>query len=209
MNARIAACYFPHTLSLFTTGRPRPVRAGDEVYGGLDLRKSIRSRDIGYVMAVHSNYMVTLSVGRRLTAKNAAGLVKPTCGSGCAPARPPRRLGPVPERGPRRSARDPPGPRHEQQAGDRILPTRVPGGPRGATCFGPPLTCDCRKTQQAISGRLRSEIVSRNRYAGPSTPHASTGRPSWTSSATPHPKPLDADPSRVSITTPTGTHAAR
>src|SRR5512133_1284532 len=51
--------------------------AGDEVYGGLDLRKSIRERGAGYVMAVRSNYMVTLPSGRRLIVKTAAGLVKP------------------------------------------------------------------------------------------------------------------------------------
>ena len=51
--------------------------AGDEVYGGLDLRKGIRERGTGYVMAVRSNYMVTLPSGRRLSAKNAASLVKP------------------------------------------------------------------------------------------------------------------------------------
>jgi SRSO17 transposase len=51
--------------------------AGDEVYGGRDLRKSIRQRGTGYVLAVRSNYAVTLSPGRRLSAKKAAGLVKP------------------------------------------------------------------------------------------------------------------------------------
>jgi SRSO17 transposase len=51
--------------------------AGDEVYGGLDLRRSIRERGTGYVLAVRSNYAVTLSSGRRLTVKNAASLVKP------------------------------------------------------------------------------------------------------------------------------------
>ena len=50
--------------------------AGDEVYGGLDLRKSIRERGAGYVLAVRSNHMVTLSSGRRLTVKSAASLVK-------------------------------------------------------------------------------------------------------------------------------------
>ena len=44
--------------------------AGDEVYGGLDLRRSIRERGTGYVLAVRSNYMVTLPSGRRLTVKN-------------------------------------------------------------------------------------------------------------------------------------------
>jgi SRSO17 transposase len=51
--------------------------AGDEVYGGLELRKSIRERGTGYVLAVRSNYMVTVASGRRLTVKTAASLVKP------------------------------------------------------------------------------------------------------------------------------------
>jgi SRSO17 transposase len=51
--------------------------AGDEVYGGLGLRKSIRGRGTGYVLAVRSNCMVTLPSGRRLTVKTAAGLAKP------------------------------------------------------------------------------------------------------------------------------------
>jgi SRSO17 transposase len=51
--------------------------AGDEVYGGLDLRQRIRQRGTGYVLAVRSNYMVTLPSGRRVTVKNAVGLVKP------------------------------------------------------------------------------------------------------------------------------------
>jgi len=51
--------------------------AGDEVYGGLDLRTSIRERGTGYVLAVRSNHMVTLPSGRRLTVKAASSLVKP------------------------------------------------------------------------------------------------------------------------------------
>jgi SRSO17 transposase len=51
--------------------------AGDEVYGGRDLRTGIRERGTGYVLAVRSNYTVMLPSGRRLTVKNAAGLVKP------------------------------------------------------------------------------------------------------------------------------------
>jgi SRSO17 transposase len=51
--------------------------AGDEVYGGLELRKGIRERGTGYVLAVRSNYMVTMASGRRLTVKTAASLVKP------------------------------------------------------------------------------------------------------------------------------------
>ena len=51
--------------------------AGDEVYGGRDLRKSIRARGTGYVLAIRSNYAVTLPSGRRLSAKTASNLVKP------------------------------------------------------------------------------------------------------------------------------------
>jgi SRSO17 transposase len=38
--------------------------AGDEVYGGLELRRSIRERGTGYVMAVRSDHAVTLPSGR-------------------------------------------------------------------------------------------------------------------------------------------------
>jgi len=51
--------------------------AGDEVYGGRDLRKDIRERGLAYVLAVRSNYPVTLPSGRKTTVKKAAGLVKP------------------------------------------------------------------------------------------------------------------------------------
>ena len=51
--------------------------AGDEVYGGLELRKGIRGHGTGYVLAVRSSYRVTLPSGRRLTVKNAASLAKP------------------------------------------------------------------------------------------------------------------------------------
>ncbi len=37
--------------------------AGDEVYGGLERRKGIRERGTGYVLAVRSNYMVTMASG--------------------------------------------------------------------------------------------------------------------------------------------------
>jgi hypothetical protein len=45
--------------------------ADDEVYGGLDLRLSIRELGYGYVMAVRSNHAVTLTSGRRITGKTA------------------------------------------------------------------------------------------------------------------------------------------
>ena len=51
--------------------------AGDEVYGGRDLRKSIRARGTGYVLAIRSNHAVTLPSGRRLPVKTASNLVKP------------------------------------------------------------------------------------------------------------------------------------
>jgi SRSO17 transposase len=51
--------------------------AGDEVYGGRDLRRSIRARGTGYVLAIRSNYAVTLPSGRRLSVKTASNLVKP------------------------------------------------------------------------------------------------------------------------------------
>jgi SRSO17 transposase len=66
---------------LYLHARDRGIRAGfvagDEVYGGLELRKSIRERGVGYVLAVRSNYMVTMASGRRLTVKTTASLVKP------------------------------------------------------------------------------------------------------------------------------------
>jgi SRSO17 transposase len=51
--------------------------AGDEVYGGVELRRSIRERGTGYVMAVRSNHAVTVPSGRRLTVKTASSLIKP------------------------------------------------------------------------------------------------------------------------------------
>jgi SRSO17 transposase len=66
---------------LLQHARDRGIRAGftagDEVYGGLDLRRSIRERGTGYVLAVRSNYPVTLPSGRRVTAKDASLLVRP------------------------------------------------------------------------------------------------------------------------------------
>jgi SRSO17 transposase len=51
--------------------------AGDEVYGGRDLRRGIRERGTSYVLAVRSNCTVTLPSRRRLPVKKAACLVKP------------------------------------------------------------------------------------------------------------------------------------
>ena len=49
--------------------------AGDEVYGGRELRRSIRRRGMGYVMAVRANHTLTAGAGRTLTAADAARLV--------------------------------------------------------------------------------------------------------------------------------------
>ncbi|HLI50728.1 MAG TPA: transposase [Thermomicrobiaceae bacterium] len=54
-----------------------PFIAGDEVYGSLDPRKSIRELGSGYVMAVRSNHCVTLPSGRRIPVTTAEKLVKP------------------------------------------------------------------------------------------------------------------------------------
>jgi len=52
-------------------------KSSAEVYGGLELRRSIRERGARYVLAVRSTCMVTLPSGRHLTVKTAASLVKP------------------------------------------------------------------------------------------------------------------------------------
>ena len=49
--------------------------AGDEVYGGRELRRSIRQRGMGYVLAVRANHTVITGSGRTLTAAAAAGLI--------------------------------------------------------------------------------------------------------------------------------------
>ena len=52
--------------------------AGDEVYGGRELRRGIRQRQMGYVMAVRANHAVTTGSGRTVTAAAAAGMI-PAC----------------------------------------------------------------------------------------------------------------------------------
>ena len=49
--------------------------AGDEVYGGRELRRGIRQRGMGYVMAVRANHTVTTSSGRTVTAAAVAGMI--------------------------------------------------------------------------------------------------------------------------------------
>jgi len=49
--------------------------AGDEVYGGRELRRGIRRRGMGYVMAVRANHTLTAGAGRTLTAAEGARMV--------------------------------------------------------------------------------------------------------------------------------------
>ena len=49
--------------------------AGDEVYGGRELRRGIRQRGMGYVLAVRANHAVTAGSGRTVTAAAAAGMI--------------------------------------------------------------------------------------------------------------------------------------
>jgi SRSO17 transposase len=49
--------------------------AGDEVYGGRQLRRSIRERGMGYVLAVRANHVLTAGSGHAVTAAAAAGLI--------------------------------------------------------------------------------------------------------------------------------------
>jgi SRSO17 transposase len=51
--------------------------AGDEVYGGRELRRSIRQRGIGYVMAVRSSHVVASGSGRAMTAADAVSMIPP------------------------------------------------------------------------------------------------------------------------------------
>ena len=48
---------------------------GDEVYGGRELRRGIRQRGMGYVLAVRANHTVRISSDRTMTAAGAAGLI--------------------------------------------------------------------------------------------------------------------------------------
>ena len=49
--------------------------AGDEVYGGRQLRRDIRQRGMGYVMAVRANHALTTGSGRTVTAAGAARMI--------------------------------------------------------------------------------------------------------------------------------------
>ena len=49
--------------------------AGDEVYGGRDLRRAVRALGMGYVLAVRANHALALGSGRTLTAAGALRLI--------------------------------------------------------------------------------------------------------------------------------------
>jgi SRSO17 transposase len=49
--------------------------AGDEVYGGRELRRGIRQRGMSYVMAVRANHSVTAGSGRTVTAAEATRMI--------------------------------------------------------------------------------------------------------------------------------------
>jgi SRSO17 transposase len=49
--------------------------AGDEVYGGRQLRRGIRQRGMGYVMAVRASHVVSTGSGRAVTAAAAARMI--------------------------------------------------------------------------------------------------------------------------------------
>jgi SRSO17 transposase len=49
--------------------------AGDEVYGGRELRRSIREREMGYVMAVRANHALTVGSGRAVTAAGVVSMI--------------------------------------------------------------------------------------------------------------------------------------
>ncbi len=67
--------------SLLDRAHSRGIRAafvaGDEVYGGRQLRRDIRQRGMGYVMAVRANHVVTTGSGRAVTAAAAARMIPP------------------------------------------------------------------------------------------------------------------------------------
>ena len=48
--------------------------AGDEVYGGRELRRGIRQRGMGYVLAVRANHALTTGSGRTVTAAAACAV---------------------------------------------------------------------------------------------------------------------------------------
>ena len=49
--------------------------AAGEVYGGRELRRGIRQRGMGYVLAVRASHVLTACSGRTVTAAAAAGMI--------------------------------------------------------------------------------------------------------------------------------------
>ena len=84
----------PQARALLQRAHERGIRAafvtGDEVYGGRDLRRAIRARGMGYMLAVRANHTLTLGSGRTLTAAEAVKVIPTAPGSGCAPGTAPR-----------------------------------------------------------------------------------------------------------------------
>jgi SRSO17 transposase len=69
---QLAADLLDHAQSL---GIRAAFVAGDEVYGGRELRRSIRQRGMGYVLAVRATHTAGTGSGRTLTAAAAVGLI--------------------------------------------------------------------------------------------------------------------------------------
>jgi SRSO17 transposase len=87
--------------------------AGDEVYGGRELRRSIRERAMSYVMAVRANHALTVGSGRTMTAAAAARMI---------PARAWHRM---------RTGSGTKGPRHYDWAMLEVASDDTPGGQDG------------------------------------------------------------------------------
>jgi hypothetical protein len=51
--------------------------AGDEVYSSRELRRGIRQRGMGYVLAVRANHPLAISPGRTMTTAAAAAMIPP------------------------------------------------------------------------------------------------------------------------------------
>jgi SRSO17 transposase len=119
--------------------------AGDEVYGGRELRRGIRQRGMGYVLAVRANHTVSTSSGRTVTAAGAAGLI---------PARAWQRM---------RTGSGTKGTRHYDWAMLEVTSDDTPGGHASGHASGhsvllarrPAIPASCRITGAGHRGRSR------------------------------------------------------
>ena len=84
---QLAAALLEHAQSL---GIRAAFVAGDEVYGGRELRRGIRQRQMGYVLAVRANHAVTTGSGRTATRSCGCRPDSGPPGTGCAPGPGPR-----------------------------------------------------------------------------------------------------------------------